>query len=86
MLIIDDVLSFPISGTLWIVREVYNAAQQEMASEARTITAELMDLHMLLERGKITDAQFDAREKELLDLLDEMDKRGVRARDGRTAD
>src|SRR5208283_6232804 len=57
MLIIDDILSFPLSGALWIVREVHNAAQQEMVSETRTITAELMDLHMLLETGKITEAQ-----------------------------
>ncbi len=74
MLIIDDILSFPLSGALWIVREVHNAAQQEMVSETRTITAELMDLHMLLETGKITEAQFDSREKELLDRLDELDK------------
>jgi len=86
MLIIDDILSFPISGTLWIVREVYNAAQQEMASETRTITAELMDLHTLLEIGKITNEQFDAREKELLDRLDDMDKRGVRVRNGCAGD
>jgi hypothetical protein len=63
MLIIDDILGLPISGTLWIVREVYNAARQEMAAETETITAELMDLHMLLEMGKITDAVFDARDK-----------------------
>ncbi len=81
MLIIDDIVLAPISGVLWIVRQVYEAARQELAAEAETITAELMDLHMLLESGAITSELFDAREKKLLDRLDEIEERGVRVRD-----
>ncbi len=81
MLIIDDIVFAPISGVLWIVRQVYEAARQELAAEAETITAELMDLHMLLESGAITSEVFDAREKELLDRLDEIEEHGVRVRD-----
>jgi hypothetical protein len=33
---------------------------------------------MMLETGKITDAEFDAREKELLDRLDEIQERDSR--------
>lgn len=75
MLIIDDILLFPVSGFLWVVREVYNAARQEMAAETETITAELMNLHRLFEAGHITSAVFDEREKELLDRLDEVEER-----------
>lgn len=75
MLIIDDILLFPVSGNLWVVREVYNAARQEMAAETETITAELMNLHRLLEAGNITSAVFDEREKELLDRLDKVEER-----------
>jgi len=32
---------------------------------------------MMLETGKITEAEFDAREKELLDRLDEIQERGT---------
>ncbi len=78
MLIIDDIVCAPISGILWVVRQVYEAARQELAAEAETITAELMDLHLLLEAGSITNEVFDAREKEFLDRLDEIEESGVR--------
>ncbi len=76
MLIIDNILWLPISGILSIVREVHNAAQQELDAETETITSELRDLYMLLETGKITSAAFDAREKELLDRLEEIEDLG----------
>jgi len=79
MFIVDDVLCFPISGFLWVAREIYNAARQELAVDTETITAELIDLHMLLEAGEITSEVFDAREKELLDRLDKIEECGVRA-------
>jgi hypothetical protein len=83
MLILDDILCFPASSILWIFREIYGAALQEQAMEAETITAELMDLHMMLDTGKITSDLFDAREKELLDRLDQLEEHGIR---GRSAD
>lgn len=75
MLIIDDILRFPVSGILWIFREVHEAVKEEQAAEGERITAELMELHRMLDAGKITNALFDAREKELLDRLDEMEER-----------
>ena len=51
---------------------MYNAAQEEIENEADSITNELSDLYMMLETGKITESEFDAREKELLDRLDEI--------------
>jgi hypothetical protein len=76
MLILDDILLFPIKSILWIFREIHNAAQQELATEAETITAELSELYMMLETGRITEDEFDTREKELLDRLDEVQERG----------
>lgn len=81
MIILDDILFFPLSGVLWIFRELYNAAQQELASEAESITIRLSELYMMLETGKITNAEFDAREKELLDRLDELEERSGLLRD-----
>ncbi|HEX9777543.1 MAG TPA: gas vesicle protein GvpG [Geopsychrobacteraceae bacterium] len=78
MLIVDDILLSPASGLFWLFREIHNAAQQEVAGEAENITVELSDLYMMLETGKITDAEFDAREKELLDRLDEIQERDSR--------
>ena len=77
MFIIDDILLFPARGILQVFREVHNAVQQENATEADTITIELCDLYMMLETGKITETEFDACEKELLDRLDEIREQGT---------
>jgi hypothetical protein len=76
MLIIDDILLFPIKSIFWMFREIHNAAQQELATETEAITAELSELYMMLETGRITEAEFNVREKELLDRLDEIQERG----------
>lgn len=77
MLLLDDILLFPIKGIFWIFRELHKAAQEELATEAETITEELSELYMMLETGRITEDEFDAREKELLDRLDEIQERGT---------
>ena len=81
MLIIDDIIFSPIHSILWIFRELYNSVQQELVNEGDAITTELSELYMMLETGKITEAEFDAREKELLDRLDEIQERGTRIED-----
>ncbi len=75
MLIVDNILFSPVRGFLWIIREIYNAAWEEMAAEGDSITAELSQLYLMLENGKITEAEFDAREKELLDRLEKINER-----------
>ena len=72
MLIVDDILFSPVKSLFWIFREIYDATQQEMTNEADTITARLSELYMMLETGKITDAEFDEREKAILDRLDQI--------------
>jgi hypothetical protein len=75
MLIIDDLLLFPVRSILWVFKEIHNAAQEEQANEAEAITAELSELYMMLETGKITETEFDTREKTLLDRLDGIKER-----------
>jgi len=77
MFILDDILLFPIKSIFWIFHEIHNAAQQELATEAESITAELSELYMMLETGRITEDEFDTREKELLDRLDVIQERGT---------
>ena len=77
MLLIDDLLRLPARSLLSIFREVYNAAQQEYANESEAIRAALSELYMMLETGDILEAEFDARERELLDRLDELETRGA---------
>ncbi len=78
MLIVDDILLAPFKGIYWIFKEIHNAALEEQAGEADRITAQLSELYMRLETGQITEAEFDAREKELLDRLDRIQKTATR--------
>jgi len=73
MLIVDDALMFPARGLLAIFREIHNAARQESANQAQAIRDQLRDLYLALEAQKITEADFDAREAELLDRLDALE-------------
>ena len=72
MFIIDKILLSPIYGTIWIAKQVDNAVRQEMEGEQERITAQLRELYMMLETGRITEEEFDKREKPLLDRLDEL--------------
>ena len=76
MFIIDDILLSPIYGVIWLARKLSDAAREELASEKESITFELSELYMMLETGRITEAEFDQREKELLDRLTRMEESG----------
>jgi len=70
MFIVDDILMAPVKGLFWIFNEIRNAAEEDQAGEADRITAQLSELYMMLETGKMTEEEFDAAEKVLLDRLD----------------
>ncbi len=76
MLVVDDLLMAPVHGLFWIFREVHQAAQEEMVTDAESITAELSALYMRLETGKLSEEEFAAEEKCLLERLDRIHKRG----------
>ena len=72
MFLVDDLLLSPVKGIFWLFKEIHDAAEQELAGEGEAITAALSELYMKLETGQITEAEFDARETELLDRLDRL--------------
>ena len=76
MVLVDDLLMFPLRSVLWIFREIHNAAQAELSTEADSITAELSNLYMRLETGKISEEEFAAEEKTLLERLERSLQRG----------
>jgi hypothetical protein len=75
MLLVDDILLFPVHSILWVFREIGEIAQKELAGEATSITEQLRILYMQLETGRITEAEFNAGEKLLLDRLDAIEVR-----------
>ena len=72
MLIVDDILLFPVKGINWIFKQIHELAEEELTGEADSIRDNLTDLYMLLETGQITEEEFEQQEKELLDRLDNL--------------
>ena len=70
MFLIDNVLLAPVSGVMYVFREIQAAAEAEAAKNADALRAQLAELYGMLESGRISSDQFDAKEKELLDQLD----------------
>jgi hypothetical protein len=75
MLLVDDILCSPFSSILWVFREISKIAHEELDGEGQVINEQLRLLYMELETGRITEEQFDAQEKLLLDRLDAIDSR-----------
>jgi ribosome assembly protein YihI (activator of Der GTPase) len=82
VLIVDDILLFPVRSILWIFREIHNTAQEELAGEADSIADQLRNLYMQLETAGISEQQFEDQEKLLLDRLDKMEARPGSQEDG----
>jgi hypothetical protein len=82
MFLIDDIILAPVRGLFWVFKEIRDAAEEEQANEAEDITAKLSELYMMLETGQMTEAEFDAEEKALLDRLDAIKEREDREEDG----
>ncbi len=75
MFLVDDILLAPARGLFWIFKEIHHAVEEEQANEAEAITTKLSELYMMLETGQMTEAEFDAAEKALLDRLDAIKER-----------
>jgi hypothetical protein len=82
VVIVDDILLFPVQGIFWIFQEVCNAAQEEVAGKAESVKTELMELYMMLETGRISEQEFATREKALLDQLEQLQEQDAGLEDG----
>jgi hypothetical protein len=73
--LITGILTFPLApvrGTAWVLDQVILAAEQEYYDPAPVLAA-LAALEQELVAGRITDEEFDRREDELLDRLEEIE-------------
>jgi hypothetical protein len=59
----------PVRGVMWTVRQVLDAAERDQVDG---IHRELLDLEQALQDGSITEEEFDGREDELIDQLDQI--------------
>ena len=86
MFILDDILLFPVRGIALVAEQVRKAATHEFESEADAVRNELRELYMMLEAGRISEEQFDAREKPLLERLDRIESRNADTDNGSETD
>ncbi|MCX5683020.1 MAG: gas vesicle protein GvpG [Planctomycetota bacterium] len=70
MLILDDILFSPVRGLGFIMKQIHEAVQKEMAGEGDRLRDQLRESYQMLEAGKISEEEFAAREGPLLDRLD----------------
>jgi hypothetical protein len=77
VLVVDDVLLAPVNGLMWVFRKIDRAAREELENRGERLKKELSDLYMQLETGRISEQDFDAREKQILDQLDKLKKTKV---------
>ncbi|MFC9478981.1 gas vesicle protein GvpG [Streptomyces griseus] len=69
----------PVRGTVWVLEQVVHAAEEEYY-DPEPVRARLAQLEQDLIDGLIDDEEFDRREDELLDRLDEIEEYRQNAR------
>jgi hypothetical protein len=72
LIVLDDIVTAPGKGIMWIFRSVHRAVKDEMANERKNLKAHLSELYQQLERGELTEEEFDEKEGPILDRLDEL--------------
>ena len=73
MFLIDDILLSPAKGLFYIFKQIHKAAEEEFLDE-ESVSAELSELYMMLETGKITEEEVNNRESELLNRLEQIEE------------
>jgi len=69
MLLIDDLLFAPFKGVIFIANKINEIIEKEMSDEG-AIKERLMSLQLKFEMDEIDEEEYDKREDELLELLE----------------
>jgi hypothetical protein len=73
MLLIDDILLAPLKGVLFIAEKINEVIEKEMSDEG-SLKERLMELQLKFEMDEIDEEEYDRREDELLNLLENIRK------------
>lgn len=68
--LIDDILLAPIKGIVWIAEKIRDMALEELEDTPKKLQRELLDLQMALESEQITEAEYQKKEKDILERLE----------------
>jgi len=70
--LLDDIFLSPIKFLHFIAKSVHEGAMKELLDEDG-VRKELREIYRLLESGNISEAEFERREKNLLDRLEQIE-------------
>lgn len=70
MFIIDDILLAPVKGIVYLAKKIHELAEEELADTGEKIKRELLDLQMLFETDQISEAEYQKKEKDILERLE----------------
>ena len=70
---IDDVLLSPARGLIFVLNELAKKAREELLDDG-SVKHELREIYMLLETGRISEQEFDRRERRLVRRLEEIER------------
>ena len=70
--LLDDILLAPLNGVIFLAQKIHAQAMEELLDEDG-VRQELRDIYMLLETGKMSDAEFEEREAVLVERLEELE-------------
>jgi len=73
MLLIDDVLLSPFTGLLFVFKEIAKTAQEQLLDD-EAVKQELRESYMLLETGRISEEEFERRERLLVGRLEAIER------------
>lgn len=71
MLIIDDILLSPLKGLIFLGKKIDEIIEKEMSDEGK-IKERLMELQLKYEMDEISEEEYDRKEEELLDWLEQI--------------
>ncbi|MBI5874818.1 MAG: gas vesicle protein GvpG [Deltaproteobacteria bacterium] len=69
--LLDDILFSPVHGVVWLAERVKETAEAEKFDESK-IQESLLALQMQLEMGEITEEEYQERETELMERMEEI--------------
>ena len=71
--LLDDLLLAPLKGVVFIAEKIKEHAEGEFLNE-EGVRQELRELYLLLETGKLSEAEFTEREEQLVDRLEAIEE------------
>jgi hypothetical protein len=73
MLLIDDIFSAPLKGIIFLAEKINEVIMKETSDEG-AVKERLMALQLKFEMDEIDEEEYDKREDELLNLLENIRK------------